>query len=245
MDKEKIKSNVARFKEEFIHFFSSHNVAGISFSTEKVEEYSEEFMELYAKRPIKGNAGGTGIKPGYWLFVAGKCINAELIVESGVWKGQSAWLLQQANPQATVHAFDINLRNLEYRVTSIKYHEMDWYEYPLLCDNPQRSFVFFDDHVNQAQRLQEAHRRGFKWAFFDDNVPPALFHRVGMPPLPTIAMLYSSRHKDGDIITWELHGTKHNFIFSLAEAEESKKLISHYYVFPTATCLSLVQLKQP
>jgi hypothetical protein len=122
---------------------------------------------------------------------------------------------------------------------------MDWFEYHLFCDNPERSIIFFDDHINQARRVQEAHRRGFKWIFFDDNVSPDLFHRVGVPPLPTIDMLYNSRMNDGDTITWELQGTKHDFVFSLAEAEEAKKLISHYYVFPTATCLTLVQLKQP
>ncbi len=244
MDTEKIKSNVFRFKEEFIRFFSSHNVEGLYFTLENIEVYSEEFIEIYSARPIKENTGGTGIKPGYWLFVMAKFLDAELIIESGVWKGQSAWLLRQVNPQATVHAFDINLRNLEYRDSTIRYHAMDWYEYPLVCDNPERSIIFFDDHINQARRIQEAHRRGFKWAFFDDNVPPEQFYRVGIPPLPTIDMLYNYRLKDGDTITWELQGTQHDFIFSLAEAEGAKKLIAHYYVFPTATCLTLVQLQQ-
>ena len=130
MDTEKIKSNVFRFKEEFIRFFSSHNVEGLYF-TRTLKLYSEEFIEIYSARPIKENTGGTGIKPGYWLFVMAKFLDAELIIESGVWKGQSAWLLRQVNPQATVHAFDINLRNLEYRDSTIRYHAMDWYEYPI------------------------------------------------------------------------------------------------------------------
>jgi|WetSurMetagenome_2_1015567.scaffolds.fasta_scaffold116951_1 hypothetical protein len=245
MDKEKIKSDVSRFKKEFIQFFTSHNVEGIYFTVENVEVFSDKFIEIYAKRPIKENTGGTGIKPGYWLFVMAGFLDAELIIESGVWRGQSAWLLRQANPRAVVHAFDISLQNLEYRDSTIKYHKMDWYEYRLFCCNPERSIIFFDDHINQARRVQEAHRRGFKWVFFDDNVSPDMFYRVGRPPLPTIEMLYNSRYKDGDTITWELQGTKHDFVFSLPVAEEAKKLISHYYVFPTATCLTLVQLKQP
>ena len=82
-----------------------------------------------------------------------------------------------------------------------------------ICDNPERSIIFFDDHINQARRIQEAHRRGFKWAFFDDNVTPEQFYRVGIPPLPTIDMLYNYRLKDGDTITWELQGDTTRFYF--------------------------------
>jgi hypothetical protein len=245
MDKEKIKSDVSRFKEEFARFFSSHTMEGIYLTTDTIEAYSEEFIEIYSKRPVKENTGGTGIKPCYWLFVIAKFLSAELIIESGVWKGHSVWLLRQVNPRAAVHAFDVDLRNLEHRDGTISYHEMDWSRSNLFCYNPNHGIIFFDDHINQAKRVQEAHCRGFKWIFFDDNVPPEQFHRVGIPPLPTIDMMYNPQLKDGAVITWELQGTKHDFVFSLAEVSCAKKLIAQYYVFPTYTGLTLVQLKQP
>ena len=49
--------------------------------------------------------------------------NPRLIVESGVWKGQTSWLFRQACPKAEIHSFDIDLKTLEVKSDRVDYHE--------------------------------------------------------------------------------------------------------------------------
>ena len=62
----------------------------------------QEFVTLYKKRPIKNNNGGMKSVGQFWVWFVTKELQPDLIVESGIWIGQSTWLLQQAAPQARI-----------------------------------------------------------------------------------------------------------------------------------------------
>ena len=75
-----------------------------------------EFFEIFAGRPVKDNKGGSGFNDGLWIFAFARALEPEVIVESGVHKGHSTWLLRQACPDAEIHSFDVDLSHLVYRL---------------------------------------------------------------------------------------------------------------------------------
>lgn len=57
------------------------------------------FAELYAARPIAVNDGGMHFNHAFAAFALARHLAPPVIIESGVWKGQSTWLFEQACPQ--------------------------------------------------------------------------------------------------------------------------------------------------
>jgi hypothetical protein len=149
------------------------------------------FKEIYDTRPDQKNKGSSDKHRLRLLYLLCRLIKPELIIESGVWKGNSLHLFMHTCPDALVMGFDINLDNLKIpipfykNIASIKLFNHDWNEY-LFTRIPDRHLIYFDDHVNQFRRLWEAHERGFKYLVFDDNIFPGLLHKYKNPPLPTL-----------------------------------------------------------
>ena len=75
-----------------------------------------------------------------------------------------------------------------WRDDEADYHEYDWMNATITAHG--NTLCYFDDHINHAQRVIEAHARGFRTLLFDDDFPAYHLHATGHPPLPTIAMIY-------------------------------------------------------
>lgn len=254
-----LEKRMKDIQEQFISFFSGLSLKSLRgrrrpllekdkngdvyLDPGKIKKYTRDFIGIFPKRPVKNNTGGGGLAPNYWLFLIARLLEPQLIVESGVWKGQTSWLLRQACPGAEIHAFDISLKNLEHKDDSIFYHEQDWMQMDMENKNPKKGLVFFDDHINQAKRVREAYERGFKRLIFDDNVPMDQVDRIGIPPFPTIGMLFNKDLKEGDIVSWQLKGRDYTYTYSLEDTYGARELIADYFVFPTYTCLTWVELK--
>ncbi len=234
---EKLKSHAVPL------FEFNNNTIFPDLKTDSIEKITKEFIEIFPKRPLKNNIGGAGLIPSYLLFLITRLMNPSLIVESGVWRGHTAWVFRKASPNAEIHTFDISLKNLEVKDESIFFHEHDWTQWNFRGKEIDNSIIFFDDHMNQAKRVREAYKKGFKWLIFDDNVPVDLIFRVGKPPIPMLSMLFDKKLKEGDNITWELKGQTFNYKFSQKDTYNARKLIARYVVFPTFTNLTLVKLK--
>ncbi|MBW7932821.1 MAG: hypothetical protein H3C62_04250 [Gemmatimonadaceae bacterium] len=130
-----------------------------------------EFLERYRERPIADNAGGMQFNHAFAAFAVARHLAPPLIVESGVWKGQSTWLFEQACPNAQLVCIDPNpgvrrytSRRAEYRTDDFAL--LDWSDAP--CAD---ALCFFDDHQNAYQRLIEMRWWGFRRAIFEDNFP--------------------------------------------------------------------------
>ncbi len=242
-EKKELEVTVTNIKNGMIRFLRENPKDFFKINLAQIEEYTREFIEIYPGRPVKKNIGGADVVPIYWLFVISKWLNPRLIIESGVWKGQTSWMLRKANPTAEIHAFDICLGNLVYRDSTISYHEHDWINSEIRNKNPGTGLIFFDDHINQAKRVREAYERGFKWMIFDDNVPVNQIKRIGLPALPSIGMLFDPQLKEGDIIKWELDNKEYSYVFSEKDTFGARELIEYYLVVPNFTCLTLVKLK--
>lgn len=196
------------------------------------------FYELYGRRPVKDNKGGSGFNDGLWIFAYARALDPEVIVESGVFKGHSTWLLRQACPAAEIHSFDVDLSHLVYRDPDGSLYECDWSEVALPPLDGRSSLVFFDDHIDQARRLREAFARGFRYLLFDDNLPAYNLYATGHPPVPTLEMVMDDRLEPETEVRWSRNGKTYRYIYREVDAHGVRPLIEHYAVLPGLASLT-------
>lgn len=140
-----------------------------SFSS-MVEAYPV-FKDLYTQRPVRENRGGMLAPHAFMLWFILSRLKPDLIIESGIWKGQGTWLIEQACPDAELICLDINLSRLEYKSKSARYFEGDFSNIELEGYNLSNALCFFDDHQNALMRMQQMKWKGIAKAIFEDNYP--------------------------------------------------------------------------
>ena len=202
-----------------------------------VQRLVREFFSLYPSRPITDNAGGSKFHNCFWLFLTSSLLRPGVIVESGVWKGQTSWLFRSACPHASIHCFDISLERLVHRDPTIRYVEKDWRD-ATFESVPPGSICFFDDHVNQAQRIREAHAKGFRLLLFDDNPPAHKVYSFGYPGLPTVDMVMDRTLADGEVLEWCWHGESRRHVHRERDVAEARALVKRYAMFPDVSALT-------
>ncbi|MDH3595808.1 MAG: hypothetical protein OEU09_21055 [Rhodospirillales bacterium] len=192
-----------------------------------------EFLALYPDRPVRDNKGGSGFNDSLWVFVVARCLQPRLIVESGVFKGHTTWLLRQARPEAEIHCFDVNLTGrLVYRDRDAVLHECDWMEAPFPRVDGQSGLAFFDDHINQARRVREAYARGFRHLLFDDNFPAHNLYATGGPPVPTLDMILDDELRAGTAVSWTRKGKDYDYTYREEDVGPARELIARCHVLP-------------
>jgi TDG/mug DNA glycosylase family protein len=190
----------------------------------------DDFFQAYAERPVQNNEGGTKFADSFWLYALGRLIAPEMIVESGVHRGHSTWLLRAGNPRASMNCFDVSFRSVVWCDSAAAYHEDDWMTADITAHG--KALCYFDDHINHAQRVIEAHARGFRTLLFDDDFPAHHLQATGHPPLPTLAMIFDETLEDGDAITWQRHGKEKSWTVDLAQHLAARDLIQAYAKTP-------------
>ena len=148
--------------------------------TTKFKNYFSEFKELYESRPIQDNAGGMKSSHLFAFYCAMKELQPNLVVESGIWKGQGTWFIRKALPDADIMSFDIDLSLMEYKSDEVQYLEtdintIDWEEF--FKDNPEKTpektLLSLDDHQDFSDRLYFLDDAPFKHVVVEDNYPPS------------------------------------------------------------------------
>jgi hypothetical protein len=200
-----------------------------------VETAAAGFFACYPERPVSDNSGGSGYSDCFWLYTGARLLAPGVIVESGVLKGQTTWLLRQACPAALLYAVDLDLTQRMYRHASIHYHEGDWTELGFDGVDLVRSLCFFDDHVDQARRVREAHARGFRTLLFDDDLPAETLYATGAPPVPTISMVFDDSLEPGERIQWLRRGQRREYVFDPARVRDVRELIRGRHTTPDLT----------
>ena len=130
----------------------------------------EEFKKIYEKRPIKNNIGGMLSTHMFYVWITAKELNPKLIVDSGTYKGQSAWLLKEACPKAKIISFDPIAKYREISCEGVEYESCDFSEYDW-SEITNDALGLFDDNQNAYTRLQQCKWFGFKNVIFEDNYP--------------------------------------------------------------------------
>ena len=168
-----------------------------------------DFLKIYDQRPIRVNAQGMRSHGNFFLWYLLKEIHPALVIESGVFRGQSTWMIEQAAPDAQIISIDPNPQWREYTSAHANYLTDDFAT--LSCPQADGPIVcFFDDHINDFERIIQAYEKGIKYLIFDDN--------------------YSASTED------EIYHLTLSNCFEMPQFKDKgdhlKKLIKHYYIMP-------------
>ena len=196
-----------------------------------VAVWVRDFWRTYRARPFADSRGGGGFHNSFWVYLVARALDPALIVESGVWKGHTSWLLAQACPQAEIHGFDLDLSRLDHHDARVQYHQHDWARHAFASLEPERALSFFDCHVNHAQRIKEAHARGFRHLLVDDDPPLHKLYSYGLPGFPTVQMICAEL-PSADTVAWHWRGKRFERPVDREEMAEARRLIDHCFVFP-------------
>jgi len=133
------------------------------------------FLELWHKRPIKNNFGGCSSVHALYLYVTIKELGIKYVVESGVWKGQTSWLIEQLIGGPNMVRIEPRSDIVEYNPNGSMdaigpaFDDFGNIDFPKL--NADEWLIFVDDHVDAFTRLIQCKDKGFKHVLFDDNYP--------------------------------------------------------------------------
>ncbi|KAH8514385.1 hypothetical protein H0E87_007277 [Populus deltoides] len=115
----------------------------------------EEFVPIYETRPIKNNIYGMGFDHSFGLWFIAKWLKPVLMIESGVFKGHSTWVLRQAMPDTPIISLSPRHPG-KYLKKGPAYVDVE-------------VLIFFDDHQNELKRVKQALNAGFRHLVFEDN----------------------------------------------------------------------------
>ncbi|KAJ6696252.1 hypothetical protein OIU74_015196 [Salix koriyanagi] len=146
----------------------------------------EEFVPIYETRPIKNNMYGMGFDHSFGLWFIAKWLKPVLMIESGVFKGHSTWVLRQAMPDTPIislsprHPGKYLKKGPAYVAGNCTYFagkdfvdfgNVDWKSVMKKhgITDISRVLIFFDDHQNELKRVKQALNAGFRHLVFEDN----------------------------------------------------------------------------
>ena len=141
------------------------------YSKKYLQNNFKKFLNIYKKRPISFNKSGMKVEHCYALYLYLKKINPKTIIESGIWKGQTTWLIKKTIPQAKLFSIDINLDQREFIYKDVTYLSKDISFYTWKNINKKNCLIIFDDHVCFSKRISFLLKEKFKHIIFDDNLP--------------------------------------------------------------------------
>jgi len=137
---------------------------------DEIKTHISDFCEIYNKRPIKNNKGGMLFPHMLAFYFILKKLNPELVIESGIYKGQSTWIIEQALPNSKIISIDKNLDQRVYISKKASYSNID-FKFHNFSNIPENTLVFFDEHVNHVERIKECSYFKIKNIIFEDNYP--------------------------------------------------------------------------
>ena len=152
-----------------------HQQGDIPWTNDDLKEGLKEFAELYRHRPIKNNTGGMKAAKMFYAWFVAKQMQPSVIIESGVWYGQSTWVFEQAAPKAEIHCIDPVPYYKDakgYYSDKANYYTQDFLQLDWTHVDKENSLCFFDDHQDAIARVARCCELHFKTLIFEDNYPP-------------------------------------------------------------------------
>jgi hypothetical protein len=133
-----------------------------------------EFLMSVNFQEINRNDGGMKVPDMFSLYFLLKKLRPDVVIESGVWNGQSTKLIRDTLD--TVKIISLDPRPIEgYIDENTTYYVGDTFkdfkDLDLSSFDMNKVLCFFDDHQNQAQRLIQCIDKNVKHVFFNDNYP--------------------------------------------------------------------------
>ena len=143
----------------------------LMYSNKYLQNNFKKFICIYKDRPIKYNKSGMKIEHCYALYLYLKKIKPKTVIESGIWKGQTTWLIKKILPNVKLFSIDIDLSQRVFIDENVKYLSKDISNYSWKNVNKKSCLIIFDDHVCFSKRINFLLKKKFKHIIFDDNLP--------------------------------------------------------------------------
>lgn len=225
-----LERQVASFREAFAA--ATALFPAIADNIPEAPEVEAFRAALLSNCPVRQVSGGGGVCAAMLLWTIARALRAQTVVESGVFRGFTTWVLRQACPQATQYAFDITFAERKRTESGVSYHETDWMDATVTASDREHALAYFDDHVDQWRRIREAAARGFRYLVFDDNLPAEALHNDGMAAVPTVDMLFDHRLLDGQELRWRTGCGTFNYRHDAMQATRTSDLVEAYARLP-------------
>jgi hypothetical protein len=140
----------------------------------------------------------------FWCLA--NVLEPDIYIESGVFIGTSLHAFINASCIKEVVAIDPYLESLKvphWNIpgrTLINDRDFSQIEFKLF---EKESLVYFDDHINTADRIIQAYNKGFRYLLFDDSTGLEGVCQRLYPAVPTIPMIMNCELlSPGDKISW-------------------------------------------
>tara|TARA_Y200000002_G_scaffold382196_1_gene398448 strand:- start:2232 stop:3194 length:963 start_codon:yes stop_codon:yes gene_type:complete len=209
---------------EFYKEFFKYSHKNINFDN-LTKEYTDNIeiaynLNLFLK-------GGIPEKDFLLLWCLHKFYRTEKYIESGVFIGSSLFASISSLKNAKIIGIDPNLKNLKLTNDLISKCELidnkDFSEIDFGDVSKLRSLVFFDDHINAAERIIESHKKGFKFLIFDDASGLEGISERLYPAFPTIPLIMNSNNiSTGEEFSWIYNNHKNSSV-TLSNKKEKMK----------------------
>ncbi len=164
---------------------------GVEFKKTKLLNSIERYEEIFRHSKIRDLNGGLGFNNGLFFYVLISHFQPKKILESGVWKGYSTFLIDEATSMdSEIFSFDINLDKREFISKKASYFESDL-SLESEVNFSKIDFALFDDHVSIYDRLKFCLKNEIKIVVVDDDLSVSQIHSDPWPPIPTASMVFN------------------------------------------------------
>ena len=214
--------------------YSFLELSNLKYDKSEVEGYLDEFDYVFGKSPIKEHESGFGYNEGVFFYTLLKIINPEIVIESGVMKGFTTYLVDNAtHDNCKIYSYDINFENNMFNSKKATYINTDITNKIPSIKN-KKTVALWDDHTSQMDRLKFSQQYNIQYNFFDDDLSFLNIHSDGWPPIPTISMLQDIKNKkvSSKTLSWISRNRKGTvYLEDLTEIDCIDKIIFHK-IFP-------------
>lgn len=199
------------------------------------------FYEDFLTSPFRGIGGGSRFNNLAWLYLIAKAMQPAFIVDSGTFRGASAWAFAAAG--AKVYSFDIDLSRLAYRHPGVIYSQCDWTTFDWSGSALSEALIYFDDHLDQVRRLQEASQHAIPLAIFDDDFPVSAFAPMagGGRALPKIEFVLDDQLREWQELSWIEKEKRYVFPIDRNYLDYGRSLIVHAERLPDTSQVTGIQ----
>ena len=201
---------------------------------------ARDFYEAWLDSPFRGQQGGSRFNNLLWLYYISRSVRPDVIVDSGTFKGASAWALALGSPTSRIFSFDIDLSQAVYRHPEVNYIKSDWVKgLPMLAAG-KSMLAYFDDHVDQVRRLIEASSRNCTLAIFDDDYPLTSYYAMAPSAdvLPKLEFALDPSLSHGQVLEWRFGGMDLRFTIDRNYLDKGLRLLGKTARLPNTSLIT-------